>query len=509
MSNILLSGKHYNTDGTWNVDWRASATKSSLDDPDIRKTAFTITPTTGDSLFVAGAAGNPTRIWRALDEINVQGKLDITREHMLFGRTAKLKFGGSYTYKERDYVILSYDNQFFGAQPDFGGDPNRVLSEENLYPNGTVYFTSANNDPNPNEYNSNVNSSAMYISSEFMASNRLKAIIGVRAENFVQRHTGRDSEYANSETGDVGNNLDNEKVLDALDFFPSINFIYEIKDNQNFRVAYSRTIARPSFKEMSFAQIIDPVTNRIFNGGLFEYADWDGNLTETRINNVDLRWELFMERAQLISLSAFYKDFDKPIELVRIPAAQTTNEFQPRNVGRSQIIGGEFEFRKSLDFISESIEKFSIYGNFTYVQSSLKMQETEYRSRKGFEKEGEEIKETRNMQGQAPYIVNAGLAYNDMAIGMDVGLFYNVKGRTLTVVGGGLFPDVYSEPFHSLNFNFIKTIGKSQRASITLSVDNILNDKREEFFTAFNAADQIYFAYSPGITFGIGFSYNF
>jgi hypothetical protein len=216
-----------------------------------------------------------------------------------------------------------------------------------------------------------------------------------------------------------------------------------------------------------------------------------------------------MERAQLISLSAFYKDFDKPIELVRIPAAQTTNEFQPRNVGRSQIIGGEFEFRKSLDFISESIEKFSIYGNFTYVHSSLKMQETEYRSRKGFEKEGEEIKETRNMQGQAPYIVNAGLSYNDMAIGMDVGLFYNVKGRTLTVVGGGLFPDVYSEPFHSLNFNFIKTIGKSQRASITLSVDNILNDKREEFFTAFNAADQIYFAYSPGVEFGLGFSYNF
>jgi TonB-dependent receptor len=509
LSNVLLSGAHFNADGSWKVDWRASATKSSLEDPDIRKTAFTITPTTGDSVFFAGAAGNPSRIWRALDEINAQGKIDITREHMLFGRNAKLRFGGSYVFKERDYVILSYDNQFFGRQPDFGGDPNRVLLEENLYPNGTVYFSSANNDPNPNEYNSNVNSYAIYISSEFKPSNRLKAILGVRAENFEQRHTGRDSEYANSETGEVGNNLDNEKVLDAVDFFPSVNFIFEIRENQNLRLAYSRTIARPSFKEMSFAQILDPVTNRIFNGGLFTYNDWDGNLTETRINNFDIRWELFMERAQLFSISGFYKTFDKPIELVRIPAAQTTNEFQPRNVGQSSIAGAELEFRKSLDFISTSLRDLSIYGNFTYVHSSLKMNETEYNSRKGFEKVGEDIKETRDMQGQAPYIVNAGLTYNNIDIGMDAGFFYNVKGRTLTVVGGGLFPDVYSEPFHSLNFNFTKTIGKSQRGSINLSVENILNDKREEFFSAFNAADQIYYAYSPGTEIGLGFSYRF
>jgi outer membrane receptor protein involved in Fe transport len=325
----------------------------------------------------------------------------------------------------------------------------------------------------------------------------------------VQRHTGRDSEYANSASGEVGNNLNNEKVLDALDFFPSINFIYEIRENQNLRLAYSRTIARPSFKEMSFAQILDPVSNRIFNGGLFVYNDWDGKLTETRINNFDVRWELFMERAQLISISAFYKSFDKPIELVRIPAAQTTNEFQPRNVGRSAIIGAEFEFRKSLDFISENLRNLSLYGNFTYVYSSLKMNETEYRSRKGFEKVGEEIKETRDMQGQAPYIINAGLGYVNPDIGMDAGFFYNVKGRTLTVVGGGLFPDVYSEPFHSLNFNFTKAIGKSQRALINVSVENILNDKREEFFAAFGAADQIYYAYSPGIEFGLGFNYAF
>lgn len=509
LTNIYLSGSHFNEKGTWKVDWRGAATRSTLDDPDIRKTAFTINPNTGDSVFLAGAAGNPSRIWRYLDEINTVGRLDITREVKWFNEPGKIKFGGNYVYKERDYQILSYDVQFFGAQPDFNGNPNNVFKEENLYPNKTVYLSSGNNIPNPNEYNSTISNSAGYFSLEFMPFSKLKTILGVRGEYYVQRHTGRDVEYANSENGERGNNLDNEKVLDAFDLFPSVNFIYAVADNQNIRVAYSRTIARPSFKELSFAQILDPVTNRIFNGGLFTYNDWDGNLSETRINNFDLRWELFMERAQLISFSAFYKTFDKPIELVRIPAAQTTNEFQPRNVGESNILGFEFEFRKSLDFISGSLQNFSINGNFTFVKSSLKMTETEFRSRKGFEKVGEDIKTTRDMAGQAPYIINAGLSYNNFDIGLDAGFFYNVKGRTLTVVGGGLFPDVYTQPFNSLNFNLNKTIGSAQRASINMRVENILNDKREEFYSGFNATDQIYYRYSPGLELGLGFSYSF
>ncbi|MBR9998661.1 MAG: TonB-dependent receptor [Cyclobacteriaceae bacterium] len=509
LTNVLLNGVHYNTNGSWKVDWRTAATLSTLEDPDIRKTAFTINPNTNDSSFLAGAAGNPSRIWRSLDELNIVGKLDVTREHKMFGESAKLKFGGSYIYKERDYEILSYDVQFFGRQADFGGNPDNVLKDENLYPEGKVYYSSGNNVPNPNEYNSNVSNAAFYISSEFNPFRKLKSIIGVRGENFEQRHTGRDVEYANSATGEEGKNLDNDIVLEAFDLFPSVNLIYAVKEQQNIRFAYSRTIARPSFKELSFAQILDPVSNRIFNGGLFTYADWDGNLTETRIDNFDIRWELFMKSGQMISFGAFYKLFDDPIELVRIPAAQTTNEFQPRNVGDSKITGLEFEFRNSLEFISTSLKNFSINGNFTYVRSYLKMTETEFNSRKGFEKVGETISDTREMAGQAPYIINAGLAYDNPKTGFDAGVFYNVKGATLTVVGGGLFPDVYSQPFHSLNFNLNKSIGASEKMYINISVSNILNDVREEFYTAYNAMDQIFYRYSPGTEFGIGFRYNF
>ena len=503
LTNVLLNGEHNNADGSWNLNWRVSPTLSKITDPDIRKTAFTLQPL--NTAFVAGAGGNPNRIWRYLDELNLVSKVDVTRSYTMLNRPAKFKFGSSFVYKERDYEILSFDVQFFGAQPDFNADPNNVLTDEHLYPNGSVYFSSGNNEPNPNAYNSNVQNLAFYASNEFNVSDRLKTILGVRAENYVQRHTGRDVEYANLGTG---KNLENEKVLDALDFFPSANLIYSISENQNLRFSYSRTIARPSFKELSFAQILDPITNRIFNGGLFTYSDWDGRLTETRINNLDLRWEFFMEKSQLLSFSVFYKSFDDPIELVRIPEQQTSTEYQPRNVGDGMLFGAEVEFSKSLDFINPALDNYRVTGNFTYVMSEIDMTSAEFRARKNFERVGQTIENTRQMAGQAPYLLNLGLAYDNPLIGFDAGLFYNVKGPTLAIVGGGLFPDVYAMPFHSLNFSLNKSFGEDRRTGLNLSVTNILNDVREEVYTGFRATNQYFTKFSPNLGISLGFRYS-
>lgn len=505
VTNILLNGEHYSDDRSFSVDWRVSPTISKIVEPDIRKTAFTIT--SSDTVFSPGAAGYPTRIWRNLDEINLVAKVDVKKEYKLFGKPATLKVGASQVFKERDYEILQFNVQFFGSQPEFDGNPDNVWRDEHLYPNGPVYLSTGNADPNSNEFNSTVNNTAFYVSNQFQIVEKLKAVLGVRAEKFVQRHTGRDAIYASGNTQD-GISLNNEKVLDALDFFPSTNFIYAINDNQNLRFSYSKTIARPSFKELSYAQILDPVSNRTFNGGLFRYADWDGNLRETRIDNIDLRWELFLKKGELFSISAFYKKFDAPIELVRIPEAQTTNEFQPRNVGDGTVLGAEIEFRKSLDFVTGRLNNFYLSGNITLVESSIDMTATEFNSRKNYQKNGQTVEDTREMSGQAPYMINLGLSYENNEAGIDGGLFYNVNGRTLTVVGGGLFPDVYYDPFHSLNLNMNKTFGKNKKSVFSFSVNNILGDVKENFFTGFRAENQYYTRFDPGTSFSFGFKYG-
>jgi outer membrane receptor protein involved in Fe transport len=502
VTNALLSGEHFSNNKKWNVNWKISPTLSRITEPDIRKTAFTYT--SSDTVFSPGAAGNPSRIWRYLDEINLVARIDASRDYSLFNNPAVLKFGVSQMFKERDYEILSYDMQFLGSQPEFNGNPQVVLQDQYLYPNGTVYYSSGNTMPNANSYNSTVNNFAFYLSNQFEFTSKLKTILGLRAENFVQRHTGRDAIYGGGNITD-GKNLDNAVVLDGLKLFPSANVIYALRDNQNLRLSYARTIARPSFKELSFAQILDPVSNRIFNGGLFRYPGWDGNLRETLIDNIDLRWELFIRKSELLSVSAFYKKFQDPIELVRIPQAQTTNEFQPRNVGDGQVLGLEVEFRKGLDFVSSSLKNLYFGGNITYVKSSIEMTSTEFDFRKAYLKDGEELSNTREMAGQAPYIINVGLSYEDAGSGIDGGIFYNVNGPTLTVVGGGIFPDVFSEPFHSVNFNINKTFGK---ATVSFSATNLLNDVRENFYEGFRAERQYYSSLNPGTAFKVGLKYQ-
>jgi len=531
LTNFLLNGEHYLNGDSWVIDWRISPTFSKIEDPDIRVAA--LTDEFGLS-FNAGAAGLPQRIWRFLDEVNLVGRLDVTKNLEMFERDAKIKFGTSYTYKERDYEILDYQLAFFGSQPDFNTpDLTGVLADENLYPNdGNAYYQSGVVTPNPNEYNSSAINTAFYVSTEFLLFPKLKSIFGLRAENFVQRHTGRDQIAAGNISSLVringlsleeataqvqaeengGRVLDDEKVLDALDFFPSANLTYSLTEEQNLRFSYSRTIARPSFKELSFAQIQDPISNRAFNGGLFPFDtnddQWDGDLSETHINNFDLRWEIFLSKGQTYSVSAFYKSFEDPIELVRIPAAQTSNELQVRNVGDSYVYGAEFEFRTSVGLISPSLDKFFFSGNVTLTESVLQMTNVEFVGREAFARPGEDIDDTRQMQGQAPYVVNAGLSYEDLDIGLDAGLFYNVQGPTLTVVGTRLFPDVFTEPFHSLNFNMNKSFGADERLSLNFSVTNILDDRREEFFDN-DISRGIFTGFSPGTSYGIGASYKF
>ena len=491
LTNLLLNGKH--NVKNWNIDWRLSPTYSTSTDPDIRKTPFSYD---GSYSFSSGEAGNPSRIWRNLNELNHNSKIDVSKEYKNF----KLNFGLSHIYKLRNYEIKLFELMFSKPQSWISLDPNLVMNTDNLYPsdvNGT-YIQSGNVNPNPNQYSSNVNNLGVYVSGDYNIKNKLKINLGLRTEYFIQRHIGRDIKYANGDMN--GNNLVNDKVLETFNLFPSTNIIYSITPKQNIRTSYSRTIARPSFKELSYAQILDPITNRIFNGGLFSYTGtWNGNLKETNIDNLDLRWEL-SKNNDFYSVSGFYKHFNNPIELVRIPEQQTSTEFQPRNVGNGDVYGVELELRKSF------LKNFYFNTNVTLVKSQITMTETEYQARNHYERLNENIDNTRVMAGQSPFVINTGLSYKNDKIGLNVGMFYNVKGQTLSVVGTGLSPDVYDEPFHSLNLSVSQKI---KNTSIDFRVQNILNDRVESFYHSYKAEKQVFNSVNPGVTLTLGVSHKF
>lgn len=501
MTNALLSGEHYFKDATWELDWKLSPTRSSITDPDIRFIRYR-----EDGVLTIGSeVGFPERIWRFLEEDNLAGKADVKRRYDMFGKAAELKFGGGYTYKQRNYEIKGF--QFVPQGVPLTGDPNEIFAPENLWPrnaSGTqgTYYNPGFLPENTNKYEATIRNAAYYVSDEFSFSEKFKTILGIRMENYVQNYTGLNQQKLA---------LNNVKVLDDIDFFPSVNLIYSAKKNQNFRASYSRTVARPSFKEASYAEIFDPLTGRTFIGGFFPDQNskgeiiWDGNLASTRINNFDLRWEVFRKQGQTISLSTFYKIFDSPIEIVQF--VQAPNNFQPRNVGDGKVLGVEIEARQSLEILTDKLSAFSINANVTVTQSSIKMSETEYNSRLTSARTDEVIKDTRDMAGQAPYLVNLGLTYNQIKNGIDAGFYYNVQGQTLTFVGVADRPDVYSIPFHSLNFNANKRIG--ERIKVGIGASNLLNSERKLVFKSFESNDKTFSSLKPGARINFSFSYNF
>ena len=513
LTNIFIDGKHANPDSDWEVEWKISPSLSVLYDPDVRFTRYKVAD--DGSLRIGTEVGFPERIWRNLFEVNGASSLHATRNFEFLGNESKLKLGGAYTYKYRSYIIRSFKLNIRGGDNGtvpLTGDPNELLSETLKWPyQGELnYGTTFENDLNPsNQYEANVNYAALYASTELALLDNLKANLGLRVEEYFQRFTGQ------NQAGNL--TLDNEVMLNDLDLFPAVNLILNTTQNQNLRLSYSKTIARPSLKELSYVEIYDPLSGKTFIGGLHPEEDsqngityWDGNLRSTDIHNLDLRWEQFSENAQMVSFSLFYKKFLNPIEMVQY--ATQVGAYQPRNVGNGTLYGAEFEWRQNLGFIAPSLEPVSINTNITYSESMIELGVTEYESRVLNARDGESISNTREMAGQSPYLVNAGLSYNGGKNGfwknLEAGFYYNVQGKTLQYVGIADRPDIFSLPFHSLNFNANMTLDKLEKLSLGIKVSNILNEKKQMVFNSYEAVDE-YFEYRDyGMSFSVSLGYK-
>jgi outer membrane receptor protein involved in Fe transport len=71
-------------------------------------------------------------------------------------------------------------------------------------------------------------------------------------------------------------------------------------------LAASRTITLPEFKEMSPFEYVYP-TGRVVKG--------NPDLLPSTDYNIDLKWEVFPTVKELISVTAFYKMIEDPINL--------------------------------------------------------------------------------------------------------------------------------------------------------------------------------------------------
>lgn len=494
ITNFLLNGKHRlgSDDNVWNLDWKFSPTLSKVWDKDHRITPLQISEN-GNFFISPSASSFPIRLWRTLQEENWVAKVDLDKKYTLFGNPAKLKFGGSFVYKFRDFEIDDFTFEITGNDNFIAdGNVNNLLLEENLWSPETQSGTNLRfgDQYNPNDsYEGENFIYAAYISNEFNLSENFKTVLGLRIEQFQSKYTGQDDNII----------FKDFKVIDQTDFFPSANLIYAVTDNTNIRTSYSRTTARPSFKEQSKSQIFDPITSRLFIGNL--------DLVTSFINNFDIRYEYFGDQGQMFAISGFYKDFTDPIELTFFESAPT--QLTPRNLGNAKVYGAEIELRQHLGFIMADLENLKFNLNASIITSELTMFDDEFNRRVLAQRDGESVSRKRDLQGQSPYLINAGFNYTNDETALQIGLFYNIQGETLEVVGTGIVPDVFTKPFNSFNFTLNKAFGENKNTAIELKITNILNDKKESVYQSFKAKDQIYSFRNPGTEISLGYSIKF
>ncbi|NAS10800.1 TonB-dependent receptor [Poritiphilus flavus] len=496
ISNALLSGTHTNEDATWTTEWALSPTLSRINDKDIRTTSFQVE----EDIISIPQNNQPKRIWRELEEINAVAKLDFTRKYKLSNKDAKLQFGAFGSYKQRDFSILNFEIENNTTTTQFEGIADNILLEENLW---TVENNSGSFiDPDisiaepANTFEATQQNIAGYVSNEFKIGSKLRTILGLRVEKFESLYTGEDNRDINDPAKVI---FDNETILDKFDFFPTANLIYELTEQMNLRGSYSRTTARPSFKEASIAKIFDPLSNNTFIGNI--------DLQPTYINNFDLRLEWYGESAEMIAISGFFKTFQDPIELTYFESS--SDNFTPRNLGDAEVIGVELELRKNLGFLAAAFSNFSVNINTSIIDSKQIFSEQERNLRELGLREGETLGDSRELQGQSPFLINAGLSYQGEENGLQIGMFYNVQGKTLQVVGTGFVPDVFTMPFHNLNFNLTKAFGENDNQSISFRVSNLLKDDVESEYESFGAENRTFSKRSPGRAFSLGYSLRF
>ena len=311
-------------------------------------------------------------------------------------------------------------------------------------------------------------------------------IWGLRAENFQQLLTSKD------QTG-----LRNTKLTEKWDLLPSINMLINAGDKQNVRLSASRTVARPEFREIAEFAFYDYEMNYGVKG--------DTGLLRSSILNYDVRYELYPKAGEAITVGAFYKQFTDPIEF-RLDASSNgeARRYFYQNAVSANTLGFELEVRKGFDFISQSLKNFSFFGNYTYLQSEVVF--------KDLSAGNKEIKANRPLQGQSPYLINAGLQYNGSSF--NASLLYNRVGERLTLVGNDEFPNVFERPRNQLDLQLSKKVLAGQ-GELKINFADILNNafyfyENVDEATAYKeGVDRLFNAYKPGSTITVGFTYDF
>lgn len=479
--NTQVTGKH-NFDSNY-LDWSAGYAFAQRNLPDRR--LIQRTDRTDQTMGIYRISREFTRLNEHIGSLNAN--------YQRQGHRATFKAGAYGELRTRTYTTRQFQ---YGWQPNnnlpagFLFNPNvqsEVLTAENYGPDKLYLYEEVNF---LNNYSGNQAQAGSYASINIPLG-KLAVYAGVRYEFCRQVLNMNTRQYEQSMQSTTYN---------YSDFFPSINAVYHLNNSQQLRLAYGRSTNRPEFRELSSSVFYD------FDLGSSVMGNAD--LKAAYIDNLDLRYELYPSKGEQVTLAAFYKRFQNPIEWTYTVAGGTDLIYSFVNAPRADNFGLELDIRKSLDCIG--LPDFSLSFNGSLISSQVR-----------FDAGSNNI--DRPMQGQSPYLINTGIFYGNSK-GWSAALLYNCIGRRIVGVGNRYgtaadgsarnIPNSYEMPRHAIDLSAGKKWGKF---SVKLALRDLLAQRYEfrqiEAITLPNGQEkqiqEVTRSYRPGRNFNLSLSYDF
>ena len=446
--------------------------------PDQRRILYTKN-ITGNDPYVLNISNtlsqqSGSRVFKTLSDYIYTGGGDLT-----FKLSQQNTVKAGYMIQVKDRL---YDAQLFAITMPIDNLALRLLPAESAfvpanYGNGYDNKFAFNSIQNRNfRYLANTILNAGYLQFDNKLSDALRVVWGLRVENFDQL------------VGSVKKWDPRHTYSQVTDYLPGVNATIKVADKANLRITASQTVIRPELRELSALSIYDFELNASVSG--------NPTLKRTKITNTDLRYELYPSAGEIFTFGVFYKNFDNPIESIYQEGSGGSSLFSFQNAAKATAFGVEMEGRKKMT------KRFTLQANASYINSKV---------------EDANIGVSRSLQGQSPYLINAGLLYDVVEKGFNMTALVNQVGKRIYLVGdiqaGAGSPDVYENPRALVDFQISKKFS-SNKAEIKFTISDLLN-QRQIFYqnntsnTDYNkSTDGLRLARKFGTTYGITLNYS-
>ncbi|CAN5176994.1 TonB-dependent receptor [soil metagenome] len=473
-----LSGLHEFNNKNTKLDWTAAYSLSRRMDPDWKRARYSkdfAAPAEDPYYAYIGFSAEPFFLGRIFINMNEEikaGTVNYSQNIVIGKNDAEKKSGYSFTFKAGAYLeqkIREFSVRNLGyaeARPIYFNQAILTMPLDSIFQSANI------NDTTGIKIAEDTKASDQYAASNFLEAgyvmfvtplghfkgrtdetdhDRIRISWGMRVEHNIQQ---LNSNRRNGDTVIVNNNI--------TSLLPSVNLAYNINERMLARFAYGKTLNRPEFREIAPLYFYDFISNAINVG--------NDSLKTCTVDNFDVRWEFYPRSGENITFGAFYKKFTNPIEKYFVPGVGTggTRSFTWGNAPEANNWGMEIELRKKLDSVNVPvIRNIGVVANAAWIHSEIVLSTTNTGASYN----------TRPMMGQSPWIINAGLFYQNDSCGFQINAMYNVIGPRVVIVGIPGIPEVYEMPRHQIDLAFIKTFGKRKNIDVRLNISDLLNQE--------------------------------